>query len=126
MPLLHGVLHVHVHEACDLVTTARIQTVGFLKKWVCCGMLPELSGSCDPYLCLDVGNTRRLRTRFIPATHHPVWNEEHEVYVADEADEIKIEVKVSMGCFQQCSMIARCSACRPGTSPCASLCCALW
>lgn len=95
MPLLHGVLHVHVHEACDIATTARIQTVGFLKKYVCCGMLPDLAGSCDPYFCLDVGNTRRLRTRFIHSTHNPVWNEKHEVYLADEANEIKIEVKVS-------------------------------
>lgn len=91
--MLHGVLHVHVHEACDIATTRRIQAVGCLKKYVCCGMLPELSGSCDPYLCLDVGSTRRLRTRFIPASHNPVWDERHEVYLADEAEELKIEVK---------------------------------
>lgn len=37
---------------------------------------------------------RRLRTRFIEATHNPVWNERHEVYLADEADTIKLWVKV--------------------------------
>jgi hypothetical protein len=37
---------------------------------------------------------RRLRTRFIEGTHNPVWNERHEVYLADEADVIKISVKV--------------------------------
>lgn len=100
MPLLHGILHVHVHEAVDIATTVRIKTVGFLKKYVCCGMLPELSGSCDPYLCLDVGSTRRLRTRIVAASQHPVWNEKHEVYLADEAEELKIEVKV--GCASSC------------------------
>lgn len=61
MVLLHGVLHVTAHEARDLPTTRRIEAVGILKRFVCCGMLPELAGSCDPYLCLDVGHTRRLR-----------------------------------------------------------------
>lgn len=40
---------------------------------------------------------RRLRTRFIEATHNPVWNERHEVYLADEADTIKLWVKVREG-----------------------------
>lgn len=175
----------------DLASTYRIQVVGCMKRYICCGALPQLSGSCDPYLCLDVGRTRcatpaqsvlvhtqhllqqacgpgesqpcspwqvllavagaaamlcsswlssrrhwagrglgwswswscargagigcvlgnvggvvvsqaanvaaacrRLRTRFIEATHNPVWNERHEVYLADEADTIKLWVKV--------------------------------
>jgi hypothetical protein len=40
---------------------------------------------------------RRLRTRFIEGTHNPVWNERHEVYLADEADTLKISVKVCEG-----------------------------
>jgi hypothetical protein len=44
---------------------------------------------------MDVGSTRRLRTRFIVGTHNPQWNEQHEVYVADEAEQITLEVKVS-------------------------------
>lgn len=94
MPLLHGALHVFAHEATHLAVTRRIRAVGCLKRYVCCGMLPELSGSCDPYLCLDVGSTRRLRTRFIVGTHNPQWNEQHEVYVADEAEQLTLEVKV--------------------------------
>eukprot|EP00879_Flechtneria_rotunda_P013406 GHRR01013996.1.p1 GENE.GHRR01013996.1~~GHRR01013996.1.p1 ORF type:complete len:724 (+),score=209.94 GHRR01013996.1:247-2418(+) len=93
MPLLHGVLQVVVYEAQNLPTTRRIQAVGCIKRYVCCGALPQLAGSCDPYLCLDVGNTRRVRSRFIQGTHNPVWNERHEVYVADEADQLKIEIK---------------------------------
>jgi hypothetical protein len=67
MVLLHGVLHVMAHEAQGLPTTRKIQAVGALKRFVCCGMLPDLAGSCDPYLCLDVGSTRRLRHELLPA-----------------------------------------------------------
>jgi hypothetical protein len=42
----------------DLTSTYRIQVVGCMKRYICCGALPQLSGSCDPYLCLDVGTTR--------------------------------------------------------------------
>eukprot|EP00882_Tetradesmus_deserticola_P025421 GHRQ01027922.1.p1 GENE.GHRQ01027922.1~~GHRQ01027922.1.p1 ORF type:complete len:406 (+),score=151.50 GHRQ01027922.1:296-1513(+) len=93
MPLLHGALHVFAYQATNLAVTRRIQAVGCLKRYICCGMLPELSGSCDPYLCLDIGSTRRLRTRFIVGTHNPDWHEQHEVYVADEAEQITLEVK---------------------------------
>eukprot|EP00882_Tetradesmus_deserticola_P024873 GHRQ01027215.1.p2 GENE.GHRQ01027215.1~~GHRQ01027215.1.p2 ORF type:complete len:112 (-),score=29.48 GHRQ01027215.1:318-653(-) len=96
MPLLHGALHVFVYQATNLAVTRRIQAVGCLKRYICCGMLPELSGSCDPYLCLDIGSTRRLRTRFIVGTHNPDWHEQHEVYVADEAEQITLEVKVGL------------------------------
>lgn len=37
---------------------------------------------------------RRLRTRFIEATHNPVWNERFEVYLADEAETFKLSIKV--------------------------------
>lgn len=96
MPLLHGVLHATIHEAVDLATTRGIQAVGCLKKYVCCGMLPDLAGSCDPYLRLNVGGTRRLHTRFIQSTQNPVWNERFEIFLADEADELKVEIKVSV------------------------------
>lgn len=49
-----------------------------------------VQGTYDPLLPM----CRRLRTRFIEATHNPVWEERHEVYLADEADTIKLWVKV--------------------------------
>lgn len=94
MVLLHGVLDVTVHEGRHLPASLMTQASGALKRIVCCGAGPQLLGSCDPYLCLDVGNTRRLRSSFCQSTHNPVWDERAEVYVADEAEELKIEVKV--------------------------------
>lgn len=38
--------------------------------------------------------TRRLRTRFIEGSHNPVWDERHEVYLADEAETFKLTIKV--------------------------------
>eukprot|EP00775_Hariotina_reticulata_P006308 gene6308-6543_t len=52
-----------------------------------------LAGSCDPYLCLDVGKTRRLRSAIITSTTNPKWDERAAVYLADEADTLKIEIK---------------------------------
>lgn len=46
--------------------------------------------ACNP----PVPPCRRLRTRFIEGTHNPVWDERFEVYLADEADTIKLTVKV--------------------------------
>lgn len=67
---------------------------GAVKRVICCGAGPHLVGSCDPYLCLDVGPTRRLRSSFCNNTHNPVWNERARVYVADEAEELRLQVKV--------------------------------
>jgi hypothetical protein len=63
---------------------------------------------------------RRLRTRFIEATHNPVWNERHEVYLADEADTIKLSVKVgrgSAGHARMCAQGAQTLACMQADSP---------
>jgi hypothetical protein len=51
-------------------------------------------GWCCKASALPTRLCRRLRTRFIEATHNPVWDERHEVYLADEADTIKVWVKV--------------------------------
>lgn len=44
--------------------------------------------------CADVGKTRRLRSAIIQNSHNPVWNQRAIVYVADEADDLTLEVKV--------------------------------
>jgi len=41
-----------------------------------------------------VGKTRRLRSPIIQNSHNPVWNQRATVYVADEADDITVEIKV--------------------------------
>lgn len=94
MVLLHGVLDVHIIEAKDLPHSLINQAGGLVKRVLCCNAGPSLVGSCDPYLCLDVGKTRRLRSTIIQSTTNPEWNERAEVYVADEADTIKVEIKV--------------------------------
>jgi hypothetical protein len=94
MVLLHGILDVTIHEGKDLPVSIANQATGFVKRVLCCNQLPELAGSVDPYVCLDVGNTRRLRSSICQSTNDPVWNERVEVYVADEAEELRIEVKV--------------------------------
>lgn len=55
MVLLHGILDVTIHEAKDLPVSFSNQATGFVKRVLCCGNLPELTGSVDPYVCLDVG-----------------------------------------------------------------------
>ncbi|WIA08753.1 hypothetical protein OEZ85_008176 [Tetradesmus obliquus] len=93
MVLLHGILDVTIHEGKDLPMSIANQATGFVKRVLCCNQLPELAGSVDPYVCLDVGSTRRLRSSICQSTNDPVWNERVEVYVADEAEELRIEVK---------------------------------
>lgn len=56
---LRGFAHICLQ---DLSSTYRIEVVGCMKRYICCGALPQLAGSCDPYLCLDVGNTRYGRS----------------------------------------------------------------
>jgi len=57
-----------------------------------CALL--LAGFVDPYCTLDVGSTRRVRTRFIKnSPREATWNERYWVYVCDEADELSFEVK---------------------------------
>jgi hypothetical protein len=41
-----------------------------------------------------VGKTRRLRSTIIHNCHNPVWIERANVYVADEAEDLTLEVKV--------------------------------
>jgi hypothetical protein len=94
MVLLHGVLDVHIKEAQDLPHSLINQAGGLVKKVLCCSAGPQLAGSCDPYLCLDVGKTRRLRSAIITSTTNPKWDERASVYLADEADTLKIEIKV--------------------------------
>jgi C2 domain len=96
MVLLHGVLDVTVHEAQHLPTTLKTQATSIVKRFLCCNYGPQVYGSLDPYTVMDVGQTRRLRTRFISGTSNPEWNERHEVYVADEAEDIRFEVKVGV------------------------------
>eukprot|EP00879_Flechtneria_rotunda_P029307 GHRR01031655.1.p2 GENE.GHRR01031655.1~~GHRR01031655.1.p2 ORF type:complete len:100 (-),score=2.57 GHRR01031655.1:6-305(-) len=98
MVLLHGTLDVHVHEGKDLPASIVTRTAGFLKRCICCNAGPELIGSCDPYLCLDVGNTRRFRSSFVRSTHNPVWGECADICIADEADHLRVEVKVRTIC----------------------------
>jgi hypothetical protein len=45
-------------------------------------------------VCTDVGKTRRLRSPIIQNSHNPVWNQKAIVYVADEAEDITVEIKV--------------------------------
>jgi hypothetical protein len=94
--LLHGTLDVTIIKADHLPITAWTKITSIFKKYVCCNMLPELVGSCDPYCCMDVGTTRRLRTTFMKNVTHPVWNEHFEVDVADEAKDILFSVKVGV------------------------------
>lgn len=73
---------------------------------LCCGSVNQTHGinlcvSPGPSvpLCLfvifvDVGKTRRLRSPIIQNSHNPVWNQRATVYVADEADDITVEIKV--------------------------------
>lgn len=96
MVLLHGVLDVTIQRATNLPSTMRARVTTGLKAFcICCGGGPELMGSVDPYVCLDVGTTRRLRSRIVRNTYDPVWNEHYLINVADEAKEIKLWVKVS-------------------------------
>jgi hypothetical protein len=91
---LHGTLDVKIHKADNLPVTARIKATSFMKRYVCCGMLPDVVGSCDPYCCMDVGSTRRLRSTIKVGQTSPEWYERFEVYVADEARTIEFSVKV--------------------------------
>jgi hypothetical protein len=59
-----------VGAAQDLSSTYRIQVVGCMKRYICCGALPALAGSCDPYLCLDVGHTRCVNSNSRGWGHH--------------------------------------------------------
>jgi hypothetical protein len=40
-----------------------------MKRYICCGALPQLAGSCDPYLCLDVGKTRYAPSWLVTPIH---------------------------------------------------------
>lgn len=52
-------------------------------------------GKVDPYATLDIGATRRIRTRFVrDSPRNVTWNERFELYVCDEAEEFVFEVKV--------------------------------
>lgn len=42
----------------------------------------------------DIGKTPRLRSTIIQSSHNPVWNQRAILYVADEADDITVEIKV--------------------------------
>lgn len=97
MVLLHGVLEVTIHEANNL---PNVQLSSHVKSAVsrlcmCCAAAPELIGRVDPYAVMDVGITRRARTRFIKNQPRSVkWEEQFELYLADEAEEFTFEVKV--------------------------------
>lgn len=94
MVLLHGMLDVTIHEGRNLPASFVTKAAGVMKRFVCCNAGPQLLGSCDPYVCIDVGNTRRLRSSFCQSTHNPTWNERAEVFLADEAEELIVQVKV--------------------------------
>lgn len=64
---------------------------------MCCGLGPALYGSCDPYAVLELDGTRRLRTSVIPGDTSPEWEEQFEVYVADECTQMRIVIKVRAG-----------------------------
>lgn len=72
-----------------------LQAASVVKRYVCCGHGPALYGSCDPYAVLEVEGTRRLRTSIIQGNPNPEWEEQFRVYVADEAQKLRIVVKVS-------------------------------
>ena len=61
---------------------------------MCCGLGPTLYGSCDPYAVLELDGTRRLRTSVIPGDTSPEWEEQFEVYVADEVENMRVVIKV--------------------------------
>ena len=90
-------------KAENLPVTARIKATSFLKRYVCCGMLPDIVGSCDPYCTMSVGDTTRLRSSIMVGSTSPEWNERSEVYVADEAKTIEFSVKVRYGSMS-CSL----------------------
>jgi hypothetical protein len=94
MVLLHGTLDVIVHEAQYLPTSLSTRVGSLVKHALCCGYGPALVGSLDPYVCLDVGTTRRLRSSVVRASRHPRWNERCQVLLADEADSLRFQVKV--------------------------------
>lgn len=50
----------------------------------------------------DVGKTRRLRSTIIQNSHEPVWNQRATVYLADEAEDLTVEVKVRDSCCLMC------------------------
>jgi hypothetical protein len=82
-------------SSCEEDTTRRCLTYGnhlatIRAQVTMLGVRWCVQGIYDPLLPL----CRRLRTRFIETTHNPVWEERHEVYLADEADTIKLWVKV--------------------------------
>jgi hypothetical protein len=56
---------------------------------------------CCDTTCADVGKTRRLRSAIVQNNHHPVWNQRAVVYVADEADDITMEIKVGVQAMRQ-------------------------
>lgn len=60
--------------AQNLSSTYRIQVVGCMKRYICCGALPALAGSCDPYLCLDVGQTRCVNTQQGEGNQSTTWS----------------------------------------------------
>lgn len=93
MVLLHGVLNIYVERAEHLPRSIRTQMSSMVKRLVCCGMGPTLYGSCDPYAVLELDGTRRLRTSVKPGETSPEWEEQFEVYVADEAKEMRVVVK---------------------------------
>lgn len=64
-----------------------------MKRLVCCGMGPALYGSLDPYCVLEIEGARRLRTSVVPGETSPEWRERFEVFVADEAEALRLVIK---------------------------------
>jgi len=97
MPVLHGVLDLVIVEATNLPDAGvKSAASGFLRNCMqCCLSNAELMGHVDPYCVMDVGATRRVRTRFInKSPRHVQWNEQFTLYLADEAEEFVFEIKV--------------------------------
>lgn len=96
MPVLHGVLDLVIVEATNLPDAGvKSAASGFLRNCMqCCLSNAELMGHVDPYCVMDVGATRRVRTRFInKSPRHVQWNEQFTLYLADEAEEFVFEIK---------------------------------
>jgi hypothetical protein len=72
------------------------QITSVVKRIVCCGFGPATYGSCDPYVVLEVQGTRRLRSSVKSGETSPEWEERFEVHVADEAQKLRMVIKVRL------------------------------
>eukprot|EP00899_Mesostigma_viride_P010799 jgi/Mesvir1/19720/Mv24056-RA.1 len=92
---LHGCLHITVHEARNLINADVLgklgsTKVGKLVEKVAGKLIKDVS---DPYVTVQVGSIRALRTSTVLNSLNPVWNETFEIDIAADTEWVQFLVK---------------------------------